>query len=79
MRWKHVFAFPAFVCGVCLLATLAILLMGNGILVRETVWQGRINCRYLTLKGMITKEFDYGDINFGRWRCGLVTDPDQPF
>jgi hypothetical protein len=76
---RHVFVFLAFVCGVCLMAVLAVLLLGNGILVRETVAQGRISCRYLTLRGFVTKEFAYGDLNFGRWNCGLITDPGKPF
>ena len=80
MIWRRrVLGFLSFCVGAALLAALAVLLTGNGILVRETVSEGKLSCRYLTLRGVVTREFGYGDLNFGRWHCDIVADPSRPF
>jgi hypothetical protein len=38
----------------------------------------RLNCDYLTIRGIVTKDLTYGDLGGGRWDCPFVIDPSRP-
>lgn len=72
--------FLAFCAGVAFLGALIVLLTGHGILIRETVTPSsqRLNCDYLTLSGIVTKDLTYGYSGFRPLECPFVVDPNKP-
>ena len=76
MKW---WGFFAFCVGLVLIVELTALLTGYGILIGETHSLAKMNCRYLTLGGVVTKDFRYGDFGGERWNCAVFTDPGMPY
>jgi len=76
MRWGR---FLLFCAGVALLGAVVVLLTGHGLLVREThpSLSAEFRCDYLTIRGMVSKDFNRGGMFMGRWDCPLVIDPSR--
>ena len=79
MRWGR---FLGFCAGLALLATLAVLFTGHGIRIRRTLTPEtrQFNCDYLTLSGIVTKDFTIGYYGFAGegGTCPFIVDPDKP-